>query len=350
MVLRNNMENNQSFLVCIRCSTYNHAPYIEDALNGFVMQQTTFPYIAMVVDDASTDGEQEVVASYVGKYFDINDQNLAYNEETDYAHITFAQHKTNKNCFIVVLYLKENHYQTGRNSKRIEYLAEWRDAAKYEALCEGDDYWIDPLKLQKQVDFLENNREYSLCFHAAAVWNGNNVNNHSVFSMIQDREYAGVEIFKKWQIPTASVVYNLDIYKSQVYEKVSHSTKFIYGDTPLFCAASCIGKLRGMSNIMSVYRRHDGGTTMIEKPLSFRKRFYEHILEFGNVFGGEFQSCCKMVAAKYTIDMAVQMMKRSNLKDMIYFIIYSFQRNALQTIKAIILYLFKYIKKNITLL
>lgn len=153
---------NNGYLVGIRCYTYNHAPYIEYALNGFTMQQTNFPFIAMVVDDASTDGEQKVISSYVEKYFDIDDQNVAYQEDTDYAHITFARHKTNRNCFIVVLYLKENHYQKRKGSKKLEYLSQWRDKIRYEALCEGDDYWVDPLKLRQQVDFLETNMDYGL--------------------------------------------------------------------------------------------------------------------------------------------------------------------------------------------
>ena len=66
------MENTEyKYLVSVRCMTYNHAPYILDALNGFVMQKTTFPYVVQVVDDASTDGEQEVIRKYVAEQFDL---------------------------------------------------------------------------------------------------------------------------------------------------------------------------------------------------------------------------------------------------------------------------------------
>ena len=163
------MSNN--FLVCIQCFTYNQAPYITDALNGFTMQQTTFPFVAMVVDDASTDGEQDVIAAYIEEHFDTHNSDIAYKKETDYAHITYAQHKTNKNCYIVVLYLKENLYSKGLHDKKLEYLSQWRDNTKYEALCEGDDYWIDPLKLEKQVDFLENNPEYGMCYTKVKSFN-----------------------------------------------------------------------------------------------------------------------------------------------------------------------------------
>ena len=144
------MEKEYKYMVAVQCMTYNQSKYILDALNGFVMQQTNFPYVVMVVDDASTDGEQEVIRKFVSEQFDTNDTSVAYEKETDYAYITYAQHKTNKNCYIAVLYLKENHYS--QRKTQMPYLAEWRDYVKYEALCEGDDYWIHPQKLQMQVD------------------------------------------------------------------------------------------------------------------------------------------------------------------------------------------------------
>jgi len=148
--------------------TFNQSKYILDALNGFVMQQTNFPFVVMVVDDASTDGEQEVIKKFVAEQFDINDTAIAEGKETDYAYITYARHKMNKSCYIAALYLKENHYS--RRKSKMPYLVEWRNNIKYEALCEGDDYWTDPLKLQKQVDFLEENPEYTLTCHRYDIY------------------------------------------------------------------------------------------------------------------------------------------------------------------------------------
>lgn len=151
---------NYKYMVAIQCFTFNHSKYICEALAGFVMQQTNFPFIIMVVDDASTDGEQEVIRNFISEQFDLMNSTVAYEKETDYAHITYAQHITNRNCFIIAMYLKENHYS--QRKLKIPYLKEWRSCVKYEAICEGDDYWIDSLKLQKQVDFLEVNPEYGL--------------------------------------------------------------------------------------------------------------------------------------------------------------------------------------------
>ena len=144
------------FKVCCRCFTFNQAKYITDALNGFTMQQTSFPFVCTIVDDASTDGEQDVIRKYMEDNFDFSEGSVSYHKETDYAHITYAQHKTNKNCYFAVLYLKENHYS--QRKPKIGYLSEWREMCEYEALCEGDDYWIVPDKLQKQVDaFCDDN-------------------------------------------------------------------------------------------------------------------------------------------------------------------------------------------------
>lgn len=120
-------------LVSIRCATYNHAPYIRQCLDGFVMQKTDFCFEAIVHDDASTDGTADIIREYAAKYPDI----------------------------IKPIYETENQY-----SKHDGSLARIMNAhmhGKYIAFCEGDDYWTDPLKLQKQVDLLEKNAECSMC-------------------------------------------------------------------------------------------------------------------------------------------------------------------------------------------
>ena len=156
-------EDKRPLMVTVQCMTYNQASYIEDAMNGFTMQQTTFPYVCCIIDDASTDGEQEVIKNYLNEHFDLEDKKVVRHEETDDYVLTFARHKTNLNCYFAVLYLKYNHYSI-KKSKHT-YISEWRDNAKYIAICEGDDYWIDPLKLQKQFDILEQDEGISLCHH-----------------------------------------------------------------------------------------------------------------------------------------------------------------------------------------
>lgn len=131
--------------VIIRCLVYNHEPYLRDCLEGFVMQRTNFPFKAVVHDDCSTDGSAAIIREYAEKYPDI----------------------------IEPIYETENQY-----SKKDGSLGRIMDAAtlgrsKYIAVCEGDDYWTDPLKLQKQVDYMDAHPECSMvCTNAMVEWGG----------------------------------------------------------------------------------------------------------------------------------------------------------------------------------
>ena len=121
-------------VVSIRCLTYNHAPYIRQCLDGFVMQKTNFRFEAIVHDDASTDGTQDIIREYEKKYPDI----------------------------IKPIYEKENQYSKHDGSLGRIMNSAMSPSSKYIAVCEGDDFWTDPYKLQKQVDYLETHPECGL--------------------------------------------------------------------------------------------------------------------------------------------------------------------------------------------
>lgn len=243
------------FKVCCRCFTFNHAKYITDAMNGFTMQQTSFPFVCTIVDDASTDGEQEVIRKYVEDNFDFSEGSAAFNKETDYAYITYAQHKTNKNCYFAVLCLKENHYS--QRKSKMGYLSEWRDMCEYEALCEGDDYWIMPEKLEKQVTFLDCNTAYSMCFHRAIVMNYIGTKCGLKCFDINDRDYSPTELFKDWIVPTASLLYRASVNLYKIIDKED----ILNGDIFLVEKCAHSGKVFGMSDYMSVYRIQIDGVT-----------------------------------------------------------------------------------------
>ena len=162
------------FVVRVSCMTYNHESYIEDAMNGFVMQQTDFPFLAIVVDDASTDGEPEVIKNYLTEHFDKEALDLPTTDETDEYVRVFARHKENKNCYFLVMFLKYNHYSIKK--AKLTSIADLIRPIPYIALCEGDDYWTDPLKLQKQVEFMEGHEECGLCFTNYRIRRNNNEN------------------------------------------------------------------------------------------------------------------------------------------------------------------------------
>jgi len=133
-ITHNWIGNRNTPLVSISCVTYNHAKYIRYAIEGFLMQKTNFPFKIYILDDASTDGNIEIIKEYERKY---------------------------PKLFHCVL-LKENTWGKPNRQEVIKPFLDARNEAKYIALCEGDDYWTDPLKLQKQVDFLEENPDYGL--------------------------------------------------------------------------------------------------------------------------------------------------------------------------------------------
>ena len=153
------MERNK-YIVCIRCLTYNHSAFIEDAMNGFCMQQTNFPFVCVIVDDASSDGEQDIIHQYLYDNFEMDGSDTIQNKETNDYRLVIAKHKLNRNCCFVVFFLKYNHYSI-KKPKR-PYYEYWLNNIKYIAICEGDDYWIDSNKLQKQVDYLENHQNTTM--------------------------------------------------------------------------------------------------------------------------------------------------------------------------------------------
>ena len=104
------MESERKYIVRTHCAAYNHELYIRDALQGFVIQETTFPVVYTIVDDASKDRTADVIREFVVQNFDLQDTSIAYEKDMDYGHVIFARHKTNINCYFAVVFLIENHY------------------------------------------------------------------------------------------------------------------------------------------------------------------------------------------------------------------------------------------------
>lgn len=241
------------FIVSIHCMTYNHSAYITDALNGFAMQQTDFPFVALVFDDASTDGEQEVIRKYLDEHFDHSEETGYKQWETDDANYTFARHKSNGNCFFLVALLKKNLY---RNPRKGELIKAWDEKAKYIAMCEGDDYWTDPLKLQKQVSFLESHPDFSMCFHGSDILNLSNREVTIHCDTIETREYFVNDVFPKWVPHTSSFMYRRGIIENY---QLRHPEWLESGDTVTVLMCMHRGRVWGISDHMSVYRMNDFG-------------------------------------------------------------------------------------------
>ena len=129
-----NWGNSNTPLVSVCCFAYNHENYIKDAIRGFLIQETDFSFEIIIHDDASTDKTKKIIRKY----------------EKSYSKI------------IRPIYQKENQYSKG---KRIAPIVIKQSRGKYIALCDGDDYWVDPYKLQKQATFLEKNSDYVITYH-----------------------------------------------------------------------------------------------------------------------------------------------------------------------------------------
>ena len=248
-----------NFKVCIKCWTYNHAPYIIDALNGFVIQKTSFPYVCIIVDDASSDGEPNVIRNYLSKHFDLVDNSVVRNEETNDYVLSFARHRTNKNCFFAIYFLKYNHH--GKKNKSV-YFENWVKSIQYHAICEGDDYWTDPLKLQKQVSFLDSHNEFSICFHSVkllfheegrySIDNAKDVASETCISDLAEGNY----------IHTLSVVFR---YNPLVYNELNRIGKVPASDYVLHMLNAKYGKIKKITDCMGVYRLNESSVWGLKK-------------------------------------------------------------------------------------
>ncbi len=226
--------------VCI--ITYNHENYIAQAIEGALIQKTNFPFEIVIGEDCSTDGTREIVFDYAKKYPNI-----------------IRVITSEKNVGMINNFIRTLNVCKG----------------KYIALCEGDDYWIDPYKLQKQVDFLEANPDCSLCFHNAFKIYENSTKTPELFNDIFfSREVTINEIVNKWIIPTASIVFKRDILPLPAWSKNIYS-----GDMTLALIAVSKGKLFCLNSVMSVYRINLAGSSMTAMVASLKFDFVlkEHI-------------------------------------------------------------------------
>lgn len=218
-------------LVSIVCITYNHESFIKDCLEGFLMQETTFPVEILIHDDASTDRTPIIIRDY----------------ESRYPHL------------VKTIYQNNNKLSKGINVFTIFILPKLM--GKYAALCEGDDFWIHPRKLATQIDLMEQHSEINLCFHPV-YWLDDSTGNR----FVTDYGSPGIKanytleellIYSNF-IPTCSTVYRSYIFK----ELPSWVFACPIGDLPLAIGSLLDAVTRQALFLplpMGVYRRHAGG-------------------------------------------------------------------------------------------
>jgi glycosyltransferase involved in cell wall biosynthesis len=216
------MVNAETPLVSICCLAFNHEEFMRDVLDGFVMQQTSFPFEVVIHDDASSDQTASIIREYELRYPGL----------------------------IKPLYQLENQWLKGKKGSAVHNFP--RAKGKYIALCEGDDHWTDPLKLQRQVDFLDANPEYAMVAENGLIVN-TITDSHKWFNVIDACDISIPAMLKRRQFPTASVMFRAKFLDDQFYsQKVS-------GDTALWCYLGLKGKIRYLPNVSSVYTRGNHG-------------------------------------------------------------------------------------------
>lgn len=215
-------------VVSICCLAYNHAPYIRECLEGFLMQRVNFPFEVLIHDDASTDGTADIIREYQEKYPDI----------------------------IKPVIQKENQYSKGVRNISAKYNFS-RAKGRYIAMCEGDDYWTDPLKLQKQVDFLEVNSDFFACFHHRKIKKKDGV---VVSARIKKKDFTKDTTLIGGDIIQTSIQTLSLMLRNDLNEYINLSAKNILGgDVLLRSFISTKGKVRYLHFQGGVYRKHDGG-------------------------------------------------------------------------------------------
>lgn len=242
------------FMVCTICNTYNHETYILDALNGFVLQRTSFPTVTVIEDDASTDNTPCIITHFINKNFDFCCDYPGI-IDTDETSLIIARHKTNPFCYFVYVKLKSNHYQQKKDMDC--YLDPWRKNAKYIAYCEGDDYWTDPYKLQKQVDFLESNKGFIACFHNTLVRSMDGIRLFNPLNETSIHEAPDL-IRRKWFIATPSL-----LFRNQHSPFPEWKKEMINEDYLIELMLAREGKFFYMNDIMAVYRQHGQGLSAL---------------------------------------------------------------------------------------
>ncbi len=244
------MTCNKSIMVSVVTVAYNHENYIRECLDGIVNQKTNFTFELLIHDDASTDGTADVIREYEAKYPDI----------------------------IKPIYQTENQYSKGIGMNvTFNYP---RAKGKYIAICEGDDYWTDPLKLQKQVDFLEKNEDYGLVYT-------DHLNYYQEKGTFIEHHCKQVEniafLLDRNRISTLTTCFRRELLQDYLDNFYPKMPKFPFGDYSLWLYLFSKTKFYLLPEITSVYRVLENSafhSTDYRKKVFFEKKVYECKLFF----------------------------------------------------------------------
>ena len=217
-------------LVSVMMVTYNHEAYVTTALDSILTQEVNFDYEVVIGEDYSTDRTRNIVLEYQQRYGNrirplFHEKNLGVSHNWEF---TAAQCR-----------------------------------GKYVALLEGDDYWTNPHKLQKQVEFMESHPDFSMCFHNARVLyeGGANPPAGHLMTQIQQLELTLDEVTRDWHIATGSVMYR----RAMLPELPAWVHDSVVVDLPLLASLAKAGRVGFLNEEMGVYRVNSGGVSQTAK-------------------------------------------------------------------------------------
>lgn len=291
------------FKVCVRCATFNHSPYITATMDGLCMQQTCFPFICVIIDDASKDGEQQVIMQYLHDHFEIENK-----EETADYQLTEAKHLENPNCHFAVFLLKQNHYSQGKSP--LAYADLWRNEAQYIAHCEGDDYWTDSQKLQRQANVLDSHPEAVMAYtgyHCVGA-EGEPVRRPLVESF-QQRSHSGDNLPTLLRygnyVMTLTTMYRREVCHSEAYFNCPHKLDF-----GLTMAAALMGDFIWMPDVTGCYRSLQRGMvkSSLQEGLQRVQEIYRYYARL--ILSGQ----CKPLSLLERFKLIILILKRSQRK------------------------------------
>lgn len=219
--------------VSILCVTYNHAEFIRQTLDGFIMQKTDFPFEVLIHDDASTDGTADIIREYAEKYPDI------------IKPILQTENQWSKGVLITQKYLYP------------------KIQGEYVAVCDGDDCWTDSCKLQKQADFLDSHLDYAICFHPVSVVY-NNTDSQTIWPSKREIKHISLNTLLYGNfIPNCAVMYR---WQPNGLNIMKDWPKNIYpGDWFVHLLHAKHGKIGFVSDVMAMYRRHANGISFVSE-------------------------------------------------------------------------------------
>ncbi|NLY76516.1 MAG: glycosyltransferase [Tissierellia bacterium] len=285
----------EQIMVSICCLTYNHENYIEDAIKGFLMQKTTFPIEIIIHDDASTDRTAEIIRRYEKEYPDL----------------------------IKPVYQLENQHSKKTRILTTHVFPKCR--GKYIALCDGDDYWIDPYKLQKQVDYMENHPDCTFCFHNAHVVNFDKTPLKKLHipnsKWSQEYYYGNAHKYDAGQlellefIPSSSFLF----LKKLILDLPPFYFNSIYDDAPLKLYLTSKGYAYYIDEVMSAYRTNVRDSVLDKQRKSVERRIKGHINYLNMLDEFDVYTCGKyskeLEESKLKREIKILML-RNNLKEL----------------------------------